>query len=321
MREIYKKEMRRQMDLNPLITTIVTATAALTAIIGGFLISRVITLSSEQSSIRRRLREIKIDITAKEQLYIEAEKNLLEEDREDFIYEHYEDLTINKTPLKVVLENQSGVFRGRSTEELSSVVDEITSIDSALKKLFEDRGIRYSDDLPDELDNFKTLAPEALEGRKSWYELLYDAYKYKLPKRPKSRSPGLSPLADIEFIPPPSFHNIQTQSEAQAYQQKKRDRDTYKNEISYLKQQMLEQQKILEDFGKPHGMWSGLAVLVYASIVGIGYPITLLPYPKETYNDEGTRYLILLLFLSQLLVLFVYLGINMYLLTKDEKPE
>lgn len=89
MREIYKKEMRRKMDLNPLITTIVTATAALTAIIGGFLISRVITLSSEQSSIRRRLREIKIDITAKEQLYIEAEKNLLEEDREDIYIYHY----------------------------------------------------------------------------------------------------------------------------------------------------------------------------------------------------------------------------------------
>ncbi len=313
--------MRRHMDLNQLITTIVTATAALTAIIGGFLISRVITLSSEQSGIRRRLREINIDITAKEQLYIEAEKNLLEEDREDFVYEYYEDLTISKTPLKVVLEGQEEVFRGRSAEELEPAVDELTRIDSALKKLLEDRGIRYSNDLPDEFDNFATLTPEDLEGRKSWYELLYRAYKHKLPKRPKSGALGLSLLHDMDFINSPSLYNIKTQSEAQAYQQKKRDRDTYNNEISYLKQQKLEQQKILDDFGKPHGMWSGLAVLIYASIVGIGYPITLLPYPKETYNDEATRLLILLLFLSQLLVLFLYLAINMYLLTKDQKSD
>src|SRR5699024_2133711 len=162
---------------------------------------------------------------------------------------------------------------------------------------------------------------ENLEGRKDWYELLYDAHKHELPKRPKSRAPGLLPIDHIRLIPAPSVNNIKVQSEIQAYQHKKRNRDTYNNEIRYLKQQKLEQQKILEDFGKPHGMWSGLAVLVYASIVGIGYPITLLPYPKETYNDEATRFLILLLFLSQLLVLFVYLGINMYLLTKDEKPE
>lgn len=309
------------MDLNQLITTIVTATAALTAIIGGFLISRVITLSSEQSGIRRRLREINIDIKAKEQLYIEVEKNLLEEDREDFVYEYHEDLIISTIPLEVVLEGQDGVFRGRSAKEFKPAVDELTRIDSALNKLLEDREIRYSDDLPDEFDDFATLAPEDLEGRKSWYELLYRAYKYKLPKRPKSGARGLSLLHDIDFVTPPSLYNIKTQSEAQAYQQKKRDRDMYNNEISHLKQQKFEQQKILEDFGKPHGMWSGLAVLIYASIVGIGYPITLLPYPKETYDDEATRLLILLLFLSQLLVLFVYLGINMYRLTKDEKAE
>lgn len=313
--------MRIHMDLNLLIATVVTATAALIAIIGGFLISRVITLSSEQSGIRRRLREINIDIAAKEHLYIEAEENLLEEDREDFIYEHYKDLTIGKTPLEVVLESPEGMFRGRTAKELKPVVDELTRIDRALKQMFEAQGIRYSNDLPDEFGNFAIIAPEDLEGRRSWYELLYREYKYELPKRPKIGSPGFPKIPDMEFVPPPSLYNIKAQSEEQVYQQKKRDRDTYKNEISYLKRQKIEQKKILEDFGKPHGMWGGLAVLVYASIVGIGYPVTLLPYPKETYDDEDTRLLILLLFLSQLLALFVYLGINMHLLTRDEKSE
>ncbi|WP_263406693.1 hypothetical protein [Niallia endozanthoxylica] len=39
------------MDLNSLITTIISSSAALVAIIGGFLVSRVIALSSEQTGI------------------------------------------------------------------------------------------------------------------------------------------------------------------------------------------------------------------------------------------------------------------------------
>lgn len=48
-------------------------------------------------------------------------------------------------------------------------------------------------------------------------------------------------------------------------------------------------------------MWDGLVVLMYASIVGIGYPITLLPYPTETYNDEVIRRFVLGLFISLLI--------------------
>jgi hypothetical protein len=315
-------EMGIYMDLNLLIATVVTATAALIAIIGGFLVSRVITLSSEQSGIRRRLREIKLDITAKEQLLSEVEENLLEEDRADFIGGYYTELIFDKIPLEVLLESMEGSYRGRSTKDLEPAVDELLRINTDLTKMFTGRGIKYSTDLPREFWNFAAIASEDLEGRRSWYELLYDEYQYQLPKRPKTGPPGFPILPDLDFTPPRFSNPIQAQTEAQAYQQKKRDHDTYRNELSYLRQQESEQKKILEDYGKPHGMWGGLTVLVYASIVGIGYPVTLLPYPLQTYNDEATRILILLLFLSQLLALFVYLGISMYSLTKDEKdPE
>ena len=307
------------MDLNLLIVTVITATAALIAIIGGFLISRVITLSSEQGGIRRRLREIKLDIQTKDQLLSEIEENLLEEDREDFIDEYYVELIFDKVPLEEVIEIEEGSYRGRSTNDLKPVVDELMRINKDLETMFEDRGIKYSTELPKKLGDFANIRSEDLAGRRSWYELLYDEYQYKLPKRPKTGPPGFPILTDFDFTPPRLPNAISTHTNAHAYQQKKRDRDTYSNELSYLRQQESEQKKILEDYGKPHGMWGGLIVLIYASIVGIGYPITLLPYPLQTYNDEATRFLILLLFLSQLLALFIYLGISMYSLTKDEK--
>ncbi|AUD14934.1 MULTISPECIES: hypothetical protein [unclassified Planococcus (in: firmicutes)] len=310
------------MDLNLLIATVITATAALIAIIGGFLISRVITLSSEQSGIRRRLREIMLDIKTKEQLLDEVEENLLEEDREDFINEYYSELIFDKVPLEVIIDNLEGSYRERSMNDLEPVINEIIQINKDLKTMFEGSGIKYSTELPKDFGDFANIRSEDLEGRRSWYELLYDEYQYRLPKKPKTDPFGFSSIYDID-VPPSLFSNsMSTQAAAQAYQQKSRDRDTYRNELSSLKQQGSEQKKILEDYGKPHGMWGGLMVLIYASIVGIAYPVTLLPYPLQTYNDEATRILILLLFLSQLLALFIYLGISMYSLTKDEKaPE
>lgn len=80
------------MDLNILISSIITGTSALVAIIGGFLVSRVISLSSERSAIERRLREINNDISIKEEKYDRSVDLLLEEDADDFILEHYEAL-------------------------------------------------------------------------------------------------------------------------------------------------------------------------------------------------------------------------------------
>ena len=47
--------MENPVDLSNFIVTIATSTAALIAIIGGFLISRVISLTSEQSSIAKEI--------------------------------------------------------------------------------------------------------------------------------------------------------------------------------------------------------------------------------------------------------------------------
>ncbi|AZV41401.1 hypothetical protein BAOM_0789 [Peribacillus asahii] len=44
----------------------------------------------------------------------------------------------------------------------------------------------------------------------------------------------------------------------------------------------------------------------------------LLPYPADTYNDSLTKTFLLILFFSQLVALFVYLGFAMYKLTNDK---
>ncbi len=85
------------MDLNTLISNIVTSTAALVAIIGGFLISRVIiTLSSGKTGVKRKLNEVKNDVFTKEEMFKKIEKDILDEDAEDFIDYNYKDLLFNE---------------------------------------------------------------------------------------------------------------------------------------------------------------------------------------------------------------------------------
>lgn len=314
--------MRIYMDLNILIATTVTATAALIAIIGGFLISRVITLSSEQNGIRRRLREIKLSAQTQEHLLAEIEENLLAEDQEDFILDNYVELIFDKIPLEELLEHDENPYRKRTIKDLEPVVEELIQVEADLQEMFHNRGVSYSDDLPSEYSVFFNKESLTVKHREYWYELLYDEHRLRMDSKPKEAR-GMFDIPNLDVAPIRTFDRvsatIQTQAGEQAYQQKHRDRDTYKNELDYLKKQEEEQEQILRDYGKPQGMWGGLFVLIYASIVGIGYPITLLPYPLETYNDEVTKHFILGLFFSLLVSLFVYLAINMHRLTKDEK--
>ena len=66
--------------MNTLISTIVISTAAVVAFIGGFLISRVITLSSVQTGVERKLKEVKNDVFAKEEMIKKIEQDILIEE-------------------------------------------------------------------------------------------------------------------------------------------------------------------------------------------------------------------------------------------------
>ena len=103
---------------------------------------------------------------------------------------------------------------------------------------------------------------------------------------------------------------------AQIYRDRIKNRDQLRSEVEFLTIRKNEQQKILDDYKKTSGLWSGLAVLVYACIVGIAYPSLLLPYPEGIYDDKKTKWLLIALFFSALFVIFTYLAVSIYKLTQ-----
>lgn len=285
---------------------------ALVAIIGGFLISRVIFLSSERNSIERRLCEIQNDLLAKEDMLKKYNLLLLEEDIEDFIRNNYKKILLEDKTLEQILNEDDSTIL--TTEEVRPYVGELKEILEDILSMIKKSNCDY---IPQDFKEFMKIAEELrspnITYRKEWYELVFDVVLELIPEEKPDNPWGFNFQVPIESLKLP---HITSQVEIQAYRDKVRERDRLENEIHILKLQKCEQEKILGDYGKPIGLWSGLLVLAYACFVGIVYPSTLLPYPEQVYNDILTKWVILSLFFSQLLVLFIYLALSMYKLTK-----
>jgi len=285
------------MDLNNLITTITTSTAALVAIIGGFLVSRVISISSEQNGIKRKIREIKNDLIAKRDIIINIEKYLFEDDLNDFVTNENIKRMLSGKTLEDIIEKDEYTFL--SIEELEPYFRQLRDIAQELLDLMGKSDKIYTKFSQFNKDFYDFIYPD----RKEWYAMIFE----EIYKSSQSRPTGM-----ISGIGYGSFNNVNTNTD---YKDSKREKERIENEVTILELQKKEQIKMLDDYGQPKWIWSGLFVLIYASIVSIIYPSTLLPYPPNTYNDIQTKWLILSLFYSQLLALFIYLGIAMNKLT------
>lgn len=296
------------MDLNGLISTIISSTAALVAIIGGFLVSRVISLSSEKNSIVRRLREINNDLKSKKELLNTIEIDLLEDDIDSFINEYSKEIIIENKPFDELLEYDKSY--NLTVEQLKPYIVELLSIRDEIINLMDD-----AESLPEEFNDFIRINGFNINDRIEWYELVYQTLYDEIMKSSYS---SYGPLGIKVPTPPNLIPARLNLVEQQIHRDKIKEFQRLQNEIEVLKVRKDEQEKILNDYAKPNGLWGGFFVLIYSCVVGIAYPSTLLPYPKDVYNDELTQCFLLVLFFSQLIVLFLYLGIAMYRLTKNK---
>ncbi|MGE7876178.1 hypothetical protein [Peribacillus muralis] len=287
--------------MNDLITTIIAATAGLVAIIGGFLVSRVIAIASEQNGIKRRIREIKNDLLAKREIKDTAEKFLFEDDLNDFVSEDNIARIIGDKTLEEIIEEDE--YNYLSKEELEPYYKQLKEMSNELYELHSS-----TDDYYEEFSVFKKFFTEyKYPDRMDWYERIFKVIDEM--EQPEATGP----FANFKYIP------LTTPTINTDYKDTQKERNRLIDDIRVLELQQEEQLKILNDYGKPEWVWSGLFVLVYACIVGIVYPSTLLPYPKDKYDDVLTKWFLLGLFFSQLLALIIYLGIATYKLTNDKE--
>jgi uncharacterized protein (DUF342 family) len=166
------------MDLNILISTIVTATAALVAIIGGFLVSRVITMVSERKSIERRIKRLKNDLSSKKEIYEKAEQALLEEDADEFILQYLEELIDAQNSFTTIIKMNNYVTR--SSSELESYVEAFNKMVSEVNTMLKGK---YRNEISDDFEKFLKSEQFRLNqpSKIYFYEYIYSELKENLP--------------------------------------------------------------------------------------------------------------------------------------------
>ena len=268
-------------------------------------------MSGEKNAITRRLREIDNELVNKKEMLDRVELILLEDKIDDFIHEHAEEILIDEKPIKEIIEEDGADL---TEDELSPYITKLREISKHLTTLIEKIDENYT--LPNSFDNFAKDNDIKIDDRKDWYELVYRIIWDAIPDDASS-----NPLLGFNFKPMLSTNSLMrslSKVPMQIHRDRVKERNKLEDEVQIITGIKKEHEKILRSYGNVSGLWSGLAVLIYACVVGIVIPSTLLPYPLEIYNDVATKQFLLALFYSELIALFIYLGVSMYKLTKEK---
>jgi len=292
-------------DPNWLLSTIVQSAAAFIAILAGFIVSRLISLSAERNGIEIKIKD------AKTQLAIKA-KNL-----EEFHLAHLEwdawEFIETKAVIRELLKNRGEISLSnamnlspdsqRTEKELLPYWEFATqTIKEAFRLLIENL-----ERLPEETVDFGKFLKEIKQGDTAGHEfdLFFRVYIYLLTAVEKSttRSPFNMYIPTMSSWQMPEVVPV---AEANRYSDLLKDIQTLEQEKNALNIQLTDFRAQLKNIGVPQGLYSGVIILVYFACVGIVYPVLLMPLSSEEFTPF-LKWSVSLLFFSGLLLFFVYL--------------
>jgi PAS domain-containing protein len=269
-------------DPNWLLSTTAGSSAALVAIVGGLLVSRVVAQRSSRESLRRRSEELEAQIGALTTQLEEAGEELLRRDAVDFIHEAADDLVASKGRIKLERLMRRHDPRDRDADELRPFVEEAGG---AVAEAFEreDPGVM-------------------LETGTDRYARLYARLCEAL---------GVEPDEDGGRPQEAPF----TLKQEEAYRQLLRDQQSLGGELRTRRLERAQVDAALGGLADPRGIWPGLGVLLYFSIAGCLVPLVVMAFAPERLGT-GAGLGIVGLFASGLLALAVYLGFEVWRLSR-----
>jgi hypothetical protein len=288
-------------DPNWLLSTVVQSAAAFVAIVAGFIISRLLSLSAERSSLQAKVRDIKLQLGIKIKNLDELEKRLLEWDAEDFLEGSDVLDLITESGGQISLAETMKRVTGysRSEEELRPYWDEAITVTQNAFQIVKDKFSELLDS--EDIDVFlKNLGVNISSYRLKIYHRVFGKILNEYEKR---RNPLGAMMSSISSFNMP---DIRTVDEISRYRTLEQDIETIGREKNALETQLTDLEIQLKQLGQPQGVKLGIIFLAYFSLVGIVVPVFLLPFPPEKFTSTH-KWIIFLLFISGLVFFFVYL--------------
>jgi hypothetical protein len=298
------------VDPDWLLSSTVQSAAVLVAIVGGFLVSRLVTLSAERGGVIQRRRHRDEMRKIKQAEYNEVHDARLEVSTEWFV-DHHRDAVLRalgETDVEALLEEF--IPRGSSDQEMRPVAENLIS---STRSAFAEINSKFPRDVPPltsrELRQSGVTIPE---GSEDSYEAVANYIDANTPREP--RGGGLFNF-DFPYTPsslvvtPPIVYERQD-----ALISKEAD---ICGELRALEKEMALLNEELSEFGKPEGVRASICVLAYLTLVGIVLP-TILMALRPVPGGWITRVLVVAAFISGLFVLLGYLLLRLQALKPPE---
>ena len=297
-------------DLTAFLTTVAAASSSIVAILGGFIASKLITISGERDVVLDKIDSIEKELQFKK---AERETRQRENDTDDalsFIRKHIGNVLYMKTINDVYDTAESQCI---DKDKLQEYWNKALELSRELKESFSQKIELNSDSLP------KDIAHKYAEDRFS-YEVLTALMRHlkKLIKdderRKQEERRKTDPLASI-MLPSIDFSSI-TENIGSVkpftsnwnYSQNEQEIAKLTSDISYLefqKSQLEEQRKAL---AQPKGMRTGLVIFVLFALACIITPLAMSPrYTDDLWIFWKIKIIILFLFITGLIAIFGYL--------------
>ena len=303
-------------DLTAFLTTVAASSASIVAILGGFIASKLITISGERDALLDKLNSIEEELRYKS---AELDNRRRENDTCDaisFIRDHVEAVS-RQDRIDVVYDTAEN--NGISKERIEPYWNKALSICRDLIEISPKSSNLNSDGLP------KEIAGKYSNDTFSYEVLLILArYAKKVAKEQERMQREVirksNPFASM-FIPSIDmdiFDSIEPPSSSLNYSHNEQEIARLTSDIGFLefqRGQLEEQRKVL---AQPKGMKAGLSIFVIVAISCIITPLAMSPrYTESLLTFWIIKTIILALFIFGLVAIFVYLA---YLLQWKNNP-
>lgn len=301
------------MDYNWLLSTSAQSAAAIVAIVAGFILSRVLSLSADRSGIESRLNDIRNNLRFKSTELKEISERIVRWDAQDFLESVADRLaeTRGEIALEELIEESN--FTGLSKEELEPYYDKAIEITQRAYELFLKHP--FKSEPPQTVGNYlEQIKIKVPDEELTFYHPVYQLFRkhYRSRRRDAFGVSGMGLLSDdsvhIAFSPV-------ARARIEKYNQLVKEQDALRAEVKWLKSQEDDLLQKSNHMGRPKGLWLGVIALIYFSISGIIIPIVWLPVASERFTPTY-KWIVVACFVSGLLFVLGYLIWSIWHLSK-----
>ena len=297
-------------DLTAFLTTVAASSASIVAILGGFIASKLITISGERDALLDKLNSIDEELRFKKE---ELKSYQIENDTSDalsFIHDHIEALLKQSTINNVY---DSAENYGISKERIKPYWDRALIICKDFFESDHEGAALNSDGIPRELackySNDK-FSYEVLLILMRYVEKVLREEERRKREEERKRDPFASMISspDYNHLLMDNIESIHPLSSTLNYTRNEQEIDKLTSSILFLEFQREQLELQRKTLVKPKGMKAGLVIFALFAIACIIVPLAMCPRYTESLCTFWTiKIIILVLFISGMMAIFGYL--------------